>query len=306
MLPALIFSGRTNIWKSTLISILKEWSMLHLDACKMSVKATSPQPLRQAGTDTFILHLEEFTWRIKEDNESIMRDIINKASSARWVIDWTNISYKYKASLIVDWERLPEQASVLNRCIIIPMFETDKKWTEWKIADMREYAYLKDLIKKAYALDDIDILNAFKEAESLLLSIWVWWRAWMLYSYLIATSILFDVYDSKKILDLIKDNIWVLSEVNTDWDELSWLLSDLIINRRVIPKVTYGSSISREFVIEVPITSNILREKQIELIGILKKYKWHISIMNNKMKISINKENWLYNSISAYEQYFKT
>ena len=49
-----------------------------------SVRSTTPQPLKQAATDPFVLHLEEFTGTsISTEKESIIRDIINQAKSAR-------------------------------------------------------------------------------------------------------------------------------------------------------------------------------------------------------------------------------
>jgi len=61
MLPAVMFSGKTMTGKSTLITMLKEGSGLTAKTRVKSVRSTTPQPLKQAATDPFILHLEEFT-----------------------------------------------------------------------------------------------------------------------------------------------------------------------------------------------------------------------------------------------------
>jgi hypothetical protein len=44
-----------------LLTILKNGAEITLDARKYSITGTSAQPLKQAATDDFILHVEEFT-----------------------------------------------------------------------------------------------------------------------------------------------------------------------------------------------------------------------------------------------------
>lgn len=84
MIPAMAFSGKTHTGKSTIITMLKEGSCLAPKARMKSVRSTTPQPMKHAATDPFILHLEEFTGsNISMEKESIIRDIINQAQSAR-------------------------------------------------------------------------------------------------------------------------------------------------------------------------------------------------------------------------------
>lgn len=82
MMPGLILSGLTRVGKSTLISILKEGSGISIESKRMAISATM-QPLRQMATDAFIVHYDEFTGIIPLEKEHMIRDILNKANSAR-------------------------------------------------------------------------------------------------------------------------------------------------------------------------------------------------------------------------------
>lgn len=125
MMPGLILSGLTRVGKSTLISILKEGSGIGIESKRLTI-STTMQPLRQMATDAFIAHYDEFTGIIPLEKEHMLRDILNKATAARGTITGDNITYHYRASLLIDGERLPASASVLNRMIAVPMFEEDK------------------------------------------------------------------------------------------------------------------------------------------------------------------------------------
>ena len=130
--------------------------------------STSPQPLKQAATDNFILHLDEFTGTIHPDKESIIRDTINKAKSSRGLQNGSNVDYVYRAGLVVDGERLPQSASVVNRMVVCAMFEFDKRGDERTLYSMKNAAYLKDLLAKAYSFTPHDVAEFYRMAEDVL------------------------------------------------------------------------------------------------------------------------------------------
>ena len=66
---------------------------------------------------------------------------------------------------MLDGERMPSSRSVVNRCVVIPMFESDKQGTEAGMRSIRSMCFLKDLITKAYAITDEEKEAAFLEAE---------------------------------------------------------------------------------------------------------------------------------------------
>ncbi len=306
MVPWLLISGKTKVGKSTLIAMLKEGSWLTFDTKKLSALSSSPQPIKQTGTDSFLLHLEEFTWRIQPEKESIIRDIINKTNSSRWTPSGANIDYTYRAGIIIDWERLPASHSVVNRCIVVAMFENDKSGNEGTLYEMRNISFLRDLLNKVFKIKDGEVLTAYKQAEGILAAEGYGWRQLLLHSFLLAINILFKIAKNSEVIAAIKENIETLWEVSTDGDELSSLLSDIIINRRIIPRVIFDSMNNNHHTIVIPITSEILWEKQIEFIGLLRKYKGNISITNNKITISYtNQDRELADKISAFSQYFR-
>lgn len=306
MVPWLLISWKTKVGKSTLIAMLKEGSWLTFDTKKLSALSSSPQPIKQTGTDSFLLHLEEFTWRIQPEKESIIRDIINKTNSSRWTPSGANIDYTYRAGLIIDGERLPASHSVVNRCIVLAMFENDKSGSEGTLYEMRNLSFLRDLLGKVFKLEEGAILTAYKQAENILSKEGYGWRQLLLHSYLLALNILFKIGKNSDVLAAIKDNIETLWEVSTDGDELSSLLSDIIINRRIIPRVIFDNSDHNHHTIEIPVTSEILWEKQIEFIGLLRKYKGFITVNNNKITINYtNKDKELVDKLSAFSQYFR-
>lgn len=306
MIPWLLISWKTKVWKSTLIAMLKEWSWLTFDTKKLSALSSSPQPIKQTGTDSFLLHLEEFTGRIQPEKESIIRDIINKTNSSRWTPSWQNIDYTYRSWIIIDWERLPSSHSVVNRCIVCAMFENDKSWSENLLFNMRNLCFLRDLLQKTFKLNSDNILEAYKSAERTLIDNGFSGRQLLLYSYLLATNSLFKIYNQNEVIESIKENIDTLWEVSTEGDELSALLSDIIINKKIYPRIDNTIDFSDWTVIEIPITSEILWEKQIDLIWVLRKYKGNVFLKNHKLIIKYkDQDTEIREKLSAYSQYFK-
>jgi len=304
MMPGLILSGLTRVGKSTLISILKEGSGISIESKRLAISATM-QPLRQMATDAFIVHYDEFTGVIPLEKEHMIRDILNKANSARWTITGDNINYHYRASIMIDWERLPASASVLNRMIAVPMFEEDKLWNEGKLEDIRHMSYMKDLITTAYKyVSEESRIELFRKAEEALIAEWIVGRNLMLNTYLYAMAMMLGFKNLKEIASIIKFNVWVIEASSTQQDELSSVLSDAILTKRFIPVKRYSLA-NGEYTIEVPLTSEFINEKSVHMIAIQKKYP-NITLYWNRLTIIIpENDNKMMGLIDHYEQYFR-
>lgn len=305
MLPWLMFSWKTMAGKSTLINILKEWSWISWKAVLRSVKSTTPQPLKQAACDSFILHLEEFTWtNIWHEKESIMRDIINKTVSSRGTLSGENITFNFRASLVLDWERLPSSKSVLNRCIIIPMFEDDKRWDEKLLSEIREYSFMQDLITRAYLYNDNQRLELFKQCEEKLKKNFSW-RQLMLYTYLLAINRMYKIFHEDVFIEALASNRDVLSSIQNESNELSELLSDLLITRRIVWRKVFDMhwNISR---LEIALPPEVVNEKQIDIVSATKKYYPKIDFRFNKLTIIDYESNDdLVSILSPFLHYFR-
>jgi len=307
LIPWMICSWKTRAWKTTLLSILKEWSWLTIDTRKYSVKSTTAQPLKQAWTDSFLLHLEEFTWDIHPDKETIIRDILNKSTTARWTITWENINFIYRSSLILDGERLPVSQSVVNRTILIPMFESDKLWDEKSLFNIKNYFYLPDLTNKALTISEEDKLEHFKEAEEVLIWMWITWRNTMLYSFLLATNNIVKIVDKKLLLSTIKENFELLWVSEVWWDDVSDLFSHIIITNRIRPNIDYARfqvSDNSEIVWTLTLNMELMAEKRIDIIGMLKKYPKEAALNWYTISFNTNINSSLGSKLLTYRQYF--
>lgn len=307
LIPWMIVSWKTRAGKTTLISVLKEWSWLDIDTRKFSIKSTTAQPLKQAGTDSFLLHLEEFTWDIQPEKETIIRDILNKSITSRWNISGDNTRFVYRSSLILDWERLPTSQSVVNRTVLVPMFESDKIWNEDLLYDIKKYFFLPDILKKIMWIHDTIKIEEFKEAEAILHRNWIAWRNWMLYAFILATNNILQIIDNNLLLDIIKENFKLLWEVEVDSDDLSELLSTAIITNRIRPNFDYSlfeHSWGSKLKWDLTLTKDIVAEKRVTILSILEQYKWEIELSWYTLKINTDKTSMLWHKLLNYQQYF--
>ena len=307
LIPWMIVSWKTRAWKTTLLSIFKEWSWLSIDTRKFSIKSTTPQPLKQAWTDSFLLHLEEFTWDIQSEKETIIRDILNKSITAKWTITWENLQFIYRSSLILDWERLPVSQSVVNRTILIPMFEDDKKWNEKKLYDIKQYFFLPDLVNKALLCDDETKLNYFKSAEEDLINIWVTWRNTMLYSFLLAANNIIKIVDKNLLLNTIKENFNLLWISDVEWEDSSELFSTIMITHRIRPTIDYWQfevSWGSKIVWTLTLSWDLMAEKRIDIINLIKKFSNEVTLKWYTLHIDTSLDSRLGQSLINYRQYF--
>ncbi len=315
LMPWLFLSGITKSWKTTLLTILKNGAEITLDARKYSIVWTSAQPLKQAATDDFILHIEEFTWNIWDAKETILRDIINKAKTGRGMADGNNVFYIFRSSLILDWEHMPRSESVANRCIVIPMFDSskDKIGNEKTLSDMIWMSYLKDFISTTYEYKQDIVLDIFKQSETILKKNWLSDRNLLLYSFLVATNRMFNIFPEADLINVICDNIALHNTIDKENNVLGNLLSELIIKNKINPTITEKDDYWQ---ITIPYTMDIRSQNKIMFIDIIQQYSDNIRIVGSNINIKLfTSGNWVivkekqnidvYNIIIPYKSYFK-
>lgn len=317
LMPWLFFSWVTKSGKSTILTILKNAAEITLEARKYSVIWTSPQPLKQAATDDFILHLEEFTGMIWDQKETIIRDILNKARTARWMADGWNTYYIFRSSLLLDWEHMPKSASVANRCVVVPMFDTpeEKIGNEKTLADMIGLSFLKDIIKKSYEYTSADILDVFKKSEQTLLKFGITDRRLLLYTFILTVNRVFNIFLEDELLKAISENIEMIDSIEKTNNILGNILSELIIKNKIIPTISKNDS-EWFWQITVPYTMELRSQNLVLFIDIAKQYPNHIKVIWNNINIKLyvdetgvlatDKANVdIYNTIVPYKTYFK-
>lgn len=305
MMPWMILSGLTRVGKTTLISLLKEWSGISMDAKRLTI-STTPQPMKQMATDAFIAHFDEFTWEVHVDKENMLRDMLNKSISSRWLITGDNLVYTYRASIMIDWERLPQSASLLNRMIPVPMFDEDKKWNSADLEEIRDYCYLKDLLMIAFENDDPEnIIQIYKQAEHLLQQIGMTGRDVIMSAYPVAMAMMMKYDDIPYLVQTIYNSYLSLKEISAQNDELSAVLSSAILIMRFQPMKQYFFA-EDKYIVTIPTTFEFMNQNQVMLISIQKKYKeirlqWPAIII----EMSETKTPQLFNTVMSYQQYFK-
>lgn len=287
MIPGLFISWKTKSWKTQTITTLKESSNLTYESRKLTIKSTTPQPLKQAACDDFILHLEEYTGMIWEVKEWILRDILNKSKTARWTADWTNVEYIYRSWLILDWEVLPDSESVINRCIVIPMFPQDKMWNLAELESFKSISFLKDFITEIY-WHNINVLDHYKQAETILKNkLKIDWRQNSLYSFLLAVNSIFKIFNTQEVVDAIKQNLNMFDSVSTWLDPLGDLFSEVIFNQRVTPTINNLED-TEGFAIYLPLSLSLSNKYKILIMWALKEYSWLVHMEWNNLKIVVD------------------
>lgn len=239
LIPWLFLSWVSRSWKTTALTIFKNWFGLAYETKKYSIISTTPQPLKQEATDDFILHLEEFTWDVWEVKETIVRDILNKTRTSRWEMDGSNVSYNSRSQLILDWEVLPESESVTNRCIMIPMFLQDRIGNEETLWDIMKYSYRTNFLQLAYRIDKSKAIDDFKQSEETLKKAWIRDRNLLLYSFLLTTNRWFNIFFENELIDAIMSNVTQQALMDKDTSILSDIMADIIIKYRIRPTVWY-------------------------------------------------------------------
>ena len=164
--PALMLTGNTGRWKSTLVNILKSYWWYFGKSRELSVgwRNASPQPVRQAATDWSILFLEEVTWVINPATEATVRAIINRDNASTWVSAWKNITYNFKSPILALWQRTFSEDSINNRFLIMDMDQQKKIWTQEEVNEPLSFSCTEYVYKKAY--ENLHLIKSLYEKFS--------------------------------------------------------------------------------------------------------------------------------------------
>lgn len=270
LIPGLFLSGKSQSWKTTAITICKHWFGLSTESKKFSVKWATAQPINQASTDCWLLHLEEWTGKIGEDKETIVRNILNKSTIARWLVSWDNVSYNYKASVIIDWETSPSSESVVNRCIYIPFYKDDRIGNVAVINSFSELSYFKDFIIKLYQIDKDKIWETYQVKQRLLMDNGLTDRVASNYAYILCVNEWFNIYDEEELLKAIRQNMELDKTVAETRLDLSSLFSELFTEKKTRATKTYTDENITQFFI--PISDETLQQHKVDIMGIIRRY----------------------------------
>ena len=283
IVPGLFLTGVTKVGKSTLISSMKEGAGLTADARKISVRSTSLQPLKHMGTDPFVMHIEEFTGDIRSDKESIVRDIINRAKSGTGMITGDNIEYNYRASVVIDGERLPAQASVTNRCAMVPMFESERCGSQSTLASLRGISYFKDLMTKALEWRKRDPESKFLSAEAECFKEGFSDRKAMIAAYLLCVWRMLGLGDEKRFFAAAKENFGIGAQIDPNSDPLSAFLNDMLFAKRVQGTL---QAVNDLITIRVSVPPDVAESKRVEIVGIIRQFPRNVQFAHNAVVIT--------------------
>lgn len=308
LVPWLFLSGKSQSGKTTAITICKHGFWLSTDSKKFSVKWATAQPINQASTDSWLLHLEERTGRIDENKETIVRNILNKTTVARWLVSGDNVFYNYKASVVIDGETSPSSESVANRCIYIPFYKDERIGNVEMINSFAKLSYRNDFIQKLYQINKDGIRDKYQSKQKLLMGNWLTDRVANNYAYILCVNEWFDIYDEKELLSAILQNMELEKTVWETRNDLSSLLTELLIGERIQASrdiVEYDGWYINRFIIPIP--DELFQKHKVNIMWIIRKYSnkrvqkiWsNLVIKYNSADTSdINTE--LYNIISLF------
>lgn len=186
---------------------MKELCGFHRDSRKWSISGTTLQPVKQAATDNMFLHFEEFTNGIRDIHEDLIRQIINKTKTARGQADGSNVTYYYRAGLLIDGERLPSEESVLNRFVICPMFKAEKAGNPESLNDLSKMSAFQNFIETAYKhWNTQDIYDTFVFFEKAFQENKMESRQAMLYAYSATVARIFLELGDDLIIKRLTEN----------------------------------------------------------------------------------------------------
>ena len=310
IIPWLFISWKTKSGKSTMVNLLLNWFWLSSNCRRASVKWTTLQPLKQSATDDFILHREEFTWRwMTEEKENLIRDVLNKTKTARWMIDGTNTKYTYRSSLILDWERLPDSESVINRCVVVPFNLKGRIGTVEKLRQFVWVGFKRDFITRLYKLEPAQIKKDFHSAQDRCLQAGILDRYSMIYWFLLCVNSWFNLFLEDELLNVIKKNLKESDELDKEQTPLASILNEVINEYKVKP------TLSREdedvYKVIIPIPRQMISQVKLDIMDMMK-YYWAKRMIFAKQNLVVtlesnnpeplNKE--LYNTIILYKAHF--
>lgn len=186
------------------------------------------------------------------------------------------------------------------------MFPKEQRGNETSLREIRRGIYLKELITKAYDATEEKLVAIYLEAEETLSPI-MSGRQLMLYSYLLAVNRIYDIFPEDDVLNAITENLAVMEGVLKENDELSSLLADLLITRRIVGRKRKADWNSEDYKVEIPVPTEVLSEKQIDIVSCLKAYPSKIKFSNHNLIVDVKQEDEeLFSRMSPFEQYLKT
>ena len=310
ILPWLFISGKTKSGKSTMVNLLLNWFWLSSNCRRASVKGTTLQPLKQSATDDFILHREEFTWRwMTEEKENLIRDVLNKTKTARWMIDWTNTRYTYRSSLVLDWERLPDSESVINRCVVVPFNLKGRIGTIEKLRKFVWVWFKRDFITKLYKLDPAEVKKDFQDAQDRCVKAGILDRYSMIYWFLLCVNQWFNLFLEDELLSVIKRNLKESDELDKEQTPLASILNEVINEYKVKP--TISTEWDWEYKVIIPIPNQLMSQVKLDIMDMIAHYTSKRMIFSKQNLVvtllsrdesELNKE--LYNTIILYKSHF--
>lgn len=305
IVPGLFLTGLTKVGKSTLISTMKESVGLGSDSRKLSVRSTSLQPIKHMGTDNFLMHIEEFTGDVRSDKESVVRDIINRAKSGTGLITGENVEFQFRASLVIDGERLPTQASVTNRCVMVPMFETDRVGSPDSLQALRGKSIFRDLLVKAAEWRKKDPEAKYAQAEKDCIAHGLSERKGMIAAYLLCVWRMLQMGDEAELFDVLRENFGIGSQIDANDEPLSCFLTDMVVTRRVTATV---DQIGDMFDICVPIPFEVSESKRVDIVNLLRKYPKNCRFKDNALhvKYDMRQEPEMHGKLKALSGLFRT
>lgn len=310
ILPWLFISWKTKSGKSTMVNLLLNWFGLSSNCRRASVKWTTLQPLKQSATDDFILHWEEFTGRwMTEEKENLIRDVLNKTKTARWMIDWTNAKYTYRSSLVLDWERLPDSESVINRCVVVPFNVKGRIGTMEQLRWFSWVGFKRDFITSLYEINPDKVKEDFYNAQDRCIKNWILDRYSMMYGFLLCVNQWFNIFLEDELLEVIKKNLKESDELDREQTPLASILNEVINEYKVKP--TISDEWDWTYKVIIPIPTKLISQVKLDIMDMMKMYgsnrmifpKWNIVItLYSNDDSEINRE--LYNTIILYKSHF--
>lgn len=224
--PAMFIWGRTKSWKSTLAKIMKHMIWFSDRYRRYAVNSITPQPLSVASTSNCLLHLEEFTNIQNPQIENLLRNIINRDKSSRWLTDG-NIHFNHRSPLLLLWESLPTADSLQNRLMLVRL--------DWKhdasnvdlIYELERYTCV-EFIKAFYeAVDRNELAKWYYEWVSRMRQAGMDWRWCEVYWFLYTINKQMWLIDQDLLVDYSIENYNSMNMNNVQWDTIDYFVAAL-------------------------------------------------------------------------------
>ena len=300
--PAMFIWWRTKSWKSTLAKIMKHMIWFSDRYRRYAINSITPQPLSVASTSNALLHLEEFTNIQNPQIENLLRNIINRDKSSRWMTDG-NIHFNHKSPLLLLWESLPTADSLQNRLMLVRL--------DWKhdasnvnlIYELEQYT-CAEFIKSFYeAVDKKELVDWYFEWVVKMRQAWMDWRWCEVYWFLYTINKQMWLIDQDLLIDYSIENYNSMNMNNVQWDTIDYFVATLS-QAHMSKAATVLSDTDDDW--EVTDVEIIFQQKfyiehkaEINEFSWLLQSKWYGNYMMNGLKIRFTNElrSWPLNKV---------